>query len=187
MRALDDRVDTIAVSDAVTGADAAARAIIRPVMRVGVGAAADDWFKAHARALRQVDARLEQVALCFAAMSERPTLPQDELTIAAGWRAPAWLGGSVDTIGSTMERAATEVANRALPEIVRKRAVQMSARIAREIGERSGAHARLRVAARDELSSIWLGPGLADARRPYLTHLFDIVDRTTSQAMETIA
>lgn len=188
MRALDDRINTIAVSDAMTGTDATARAIIRPEMRAEVGAAADDWFNARARALRQIDARLEPVALRFATMGERPTLPQNESAIATGWSTPAWLRGSAVAIGSAIERAANEVASRAVPDVVRERAEQVSARIAHEIGERSGAHDRLRVAARGELSRTWLGPVPADATpRPYLTDLLDIVDRTARQAMETIA
>lgn len=188
LQTLDDRVETIAVSDAMTGSDAAIRGIIRPAMRAEVGISADDWFKAHAWALRRIDSRLETLALSFVAISGRPALPQNDLTTADRWRAPAWLREPVDTIGSTIERAANEIANRAVPNAVREHAEQLSARISREIGERSGAHDRLRNAARNELKRVWLGPARAEsAPRPYLTHLLDIVDRTASQAQEIIA
>lgn len=188
MEVLDDRIDTIAVSDAMTGSDAAIRDVVRPTMRLEVGTSANDWFKTYALALRRMDPRLETLALSFVAVSGRPALPQNDLTGVDRWSAPAWLRGPVDKIGSTIERAATEISNRAVPNAVRERAEQVSARIAREIGERSGAHDRLRNAARNELSRIWLGPAsVEDARRPYLTHLLDIVDRTARQAMEIIA
>jgi len=188
MQALDGGIDTIALSDAMTGSDAAIRDIVRPAMRAEVGTSADDWFKAYAWALRRIDSRLETLALSFVAVSSWPALPQNELTTVERWSEPAWLRGPIDTIGSTIERAATEISNRAVPNAVRERAEHVSARIAREIGERSGAHDRLRNAARNELSRVWLGPAPAEnARRPYLTHLLDIVDRTARQAMEIIA
>jgi hypothetical protein len=188
MQALDDRIDTIAVSDAMTGFDAAIGNIVRPAMCAKVGTSADDWFKAYAWALRRIDPRLETLALNFVAISGRPALPQIEQITAERWSAPAWLGGPVDTIGSTIGRAATEIANRVVPNAVRERAEQVSARIVREIGERSGAHDRLRNAARNELSRVWLGPApMESAGRPYLTHLLDITDRAARQAMEIIA
>lgn len=188
MEALNDRIYTIAVSDAMTGPDAAARDIVRPAMCAEVGASADNWFKAHGRALRRIDSRLETLALSFVAVSGRPTLPKIELATVKHWRAPAWLRGRVDRLASTIERAATKVADCAVPNAVREGAEQVSSRISRAIGERSGAHDRLRVAARSELSRVWLGPPFAgDTRQPYLTHLLDIVDLTARQAMEIIA
>lgn len=188
MQALDVCINALSASDAMTGADAAARGIIRPLMRAEVGARADDWFNAQARALRKIDARLEAIALGFAAMAERPGLPPDEVTAGKGWVAPAWLRESLGSISSTIEQAATAAANHALPVIVRDRADQVSAEITRQIGMRSGAHERLRIAARGELVRTWLGPSTADAtQRPYLTHLLDYVDRTSGRAMEIIS
>ena len=68
-------------------------------MREIVGATADRWFTTQARALRHVDARMEPLALRFAAMNERPMLPQDDAPPPAGWRAPAWLRGPFEAIG----------------------------------------------------------------------------------------
>lgn len=188
MRVLERRLDGIAVADAMTSADAVARKIVRPAMRAVVAAAAHDWFTSQARALRQVDARLEALALRFAAMSERPVFPPDVGSNSAGWSAPEWLRGPVNTISAAIERAAGETVKRALPAVVRDGAGQISARIGREIGERSGAHDRVRASGQSELSRIWLGPAPENASpRPYLTQLLDIVDRIAREAKETIA
>lgn len=187
MRMLEKRLDEVAVMDAISRAHAVARDIVRPAMRAEVGPPADDWFKEQARALRQIDARLETLALRFASMSDRPTLPQDEVAAINGRSATAWLRGTADTIGAAIERSAAGVANRTLPDVVRESAEQVSVRIVREFGERSGAHDRLRVAAHAELLRVWLGPAAPDATtQPYLTQMLDVVDCTTKKALETI-
>ncbi len=186
MQALEVRLDAITNAEAMMNADATARAIARPAMCDLVGATADQWFTTQARALRQVDARVEPLALRFAAMSERPMLPQDDAPPPAGWRAPAWLRGSFEAIGETLDRG-SEVAARAVPDLVRQGAEQVSARIGREIGERSGAHERVRAAARAELTRVWFGPAAAESEtRPYLTQLLDMIDRTARDAREML-
>lgn len=187
MRALEQGRDSVAVTDALTSADEAARAIVRPAMRLKVGVAADAWFSAQARTLRRIDVRLEALALGFAAISERPSMPQDE-AVAEDWTVPAWLRGPVETIGSTVARAASEVASRAVPDMVRNGAEHASARIGRGISQLSGANERLRMAAQREFSCIWLGPSPdASGQQPYLLLLLDIVDRTAAKALETVA
>lgn len=187
MGVLEGRLNTIANAEAMTNADAAARTIVRPAMREVVGAAADRWFTMQARALREVDARVELLALRFAAMSERPMLPQEGAPPPADWRVPEWLRSSFEAIGETLDRG-SDVAARAVPDLVRHGAEQATARIGREIGERSGAHDRVRAAGRGELTRVWLGPLLAeDGARPYLTQLLDTIDETARAARETLA
>lgn len=187
MRALEARFDAVTNAEAMTNAEATARAIVRPAMREIVGATADRWFTTQARALRHVDARMEPLALRFAAMNERPMLPQDDAPPPAGWRAPAWLRGPFEAIGETLDRG-SDVAARAVPDMVRQGAEQVTARIGREIGERSGAHDRVRAASRAELTRIWLGPAAADSEPlPYLTQLLDMIDLTARDAGEMLA
>jgi hypothetical protein len=188
MRVLEERLDTVAVTDAMIAADACARDIVRPTMRNAIGPGADLWYNAHARALRRVDARLEALALGFAAIGERPSLPADGAAVGVGWSVPAWLRGSVDSLGSAIERAAGEVAARALPDLIRGGVEHVSTSVAREIGTWSGARDRLRAAGRAELASVWQGPASeGSAVRPYLTELFDTIDHAAKRALETIA
>lgn len=188
MIALEQRLERIGVADAMISSDRVARDFVRSAIRDGLRRDGDAWFERHARALRRVDARLEPLALRFSAMGTRPPLPQDEAPVPATWRAPSWLRDPVISLGAAMEWAAAEAANRSLPRAMRDGAGQVSARIGYEIGERSGAYERVRVAGRAELSGRWIGPEHADsAPRPYLTQLLDTVDQVASKAMETIA
>lgn len=181
---LEQRLEAIAVVDAMTSADALARAIVRPAMRREAGEASAAWFTSQARALRRIDARLETVALRLTESAEQPDLPPDETPAAAGWTAPAWLRRPASALGSAVEHAAS----RALPEVVRQGAGQISRRVGHEVGEHSGAHERLRAAGRHELAARWLGPVPEDdAPRPYLTQLLATVDRVADAAWESIA
>ncbi len=187
MTVLEARLASTTSAEAMTKAAAVARGIIRPTMRTVVGATADQWFTVQARALRQVDARFEATALRFAAMGERPRLPQDDPKPSEDWRAPAWLRGSFNVFGEALHRG-SDVAVHAVPYIVRRNAERVTARVAREIGERSGAYDRVRAAARTELVRVWLGPWSVDGDvRPYLAQLLDIVDSTARDAKETLA
>lgn len=188
MRTLEERLDTIALADAVVSAEIAARTLLRPAMRLAIGSAADHWFTAQAQALRRVDARLEPLALRFSARCERPPLPGHEGEAGTGRSSPKWLRGSAETFGSVIERAAGVIAERALPDAIRTSAERLSARIGHEVGERSGAHERLRAGARAELIRVWLGPAARDATpRPYLTQLLDTVDAAARAAGESTA
>ena len=188
IQALEDCIDEIAISDAIAGADAAARIIVRPVMRARVAAAIDDWFLHQMQALQRVDPQLEALARRFGDTGERPPLPQDDIAVTKESKTPSWISGSVDAIGLRIDRITAKVTSRELFQSVRKRAEDMSALVAHEVGERSGAHDKLREAAQAELSRFWLGPASKDATpQPYLTSLLDLVDRITRQAMERIA
>lgn len=188
MQALEDQIDTIAVASAMSDADTTAREIVRPTMRLETSVAIDAWFSTYAEALHRIDPRLEALALWFGAVDERPTLPQDVAIAPAGWKAPTWLRSSASAIGSVIDRAATEVASRALSDEVRKGAEQISTRIGRAVGEHSGAHDRLRAAARIELSRVWLGSGAEGTEpQPYLALLFGSVDQTAKKAVEAVA
>lgn len=186
MRTLETGLDAITNAQALKNAEAVARAIVRPTMRDALGAAADRWFRGQAQLLRQVDVRAEAIALRFAALGERPLLPPDDAPPPAGWRAPAWLRGSFDAISETLDRGG-DVASRALPDVLRQGTEQVTTRIGREIGERSGAYERVRAAGRAELTRVWLGPAPTESEtRPYLSQLFDMVDRTARDARETL-
>lgn len=188
MHALEERMHTISVVDAATSSQVFARHIVRPAMRAQVGHVSDDWFNAQARALRQLDPRLEALALRFAAMGERPPLPQGKATGGADRSVPAWLRGPADRIGSAVERMSAQVAGHAIPRAIRQGTEQVLAHVGRQVGEHAGVYERLRVAARGELSGVWLGPARPDAtQRPYLAQLLDSVDRTATQALEIIA
>lgn len=188
LRTFDAQLDAVTLATAVTSADTVARDLVRPAMRETLRRTLDPWFDRHARALRRIGSPWEPLALRFAAMAERPPLPRDAPAPVAApsrWSAPAWLRGSVDTIGSALDRTTAEIAARALPDAVRDSAGQVTARIGREVGERSGAHDRLRAAARVELTATWTGPAHdEDAPRPYLSQLLDRVDHTARQALE---
>lgn len=188
MRRLEEHIGKFGVSDAISGADAAARKAVHSAMRGEAGATIDDWFNLHARILRRLDPRLEEQALRFAAMGQRPALPKPDAPEVESRSVPTWLQGPVKTIGSKIGRATTGVANRAVPIQLRKRAEQVSTKISREIYETSGLHTRLREAARKELMEVWLQPPSAPASsESFLTHLLNAVDRTTGRALEIIA
>lgn len=172
----------------VVRTEAFARDMIGSIMRAQVVPMADDWFNDHARALRQIDPRLEKLALRFALIRDRPALPQDEVIAPTGWIAPAWLRRASGTVGLVTSRRSLEDATSVFPEALRQGAEQAMTRLGRELGERAGFYERFRVAARAELSRVWLGPTLpAPSPRPYLAQLLDTVDRTSDEAMEIIA
>lgn len=178
MRALDARLDDVALMNALVGADDAARAIVGPAMRDAVGAAVEAWFGAQALALEQVDARLGPLAGQFAAVHERPVLPEDDVPADRTGASARRRGAAA--IGGAMRRVVPAMA----VEAVRK----ASARIGHELGERSGAHDRLRAAAKGELVRRWIGPVPDDAPpRQYLIGLLDLVDCTAARAREIVA
>lgn len=186
MEALEARIDDVAWTDIVTDAERAASAVIRPAMRQRLAAPIDRWFAAQAEVLGRIDPGLAAITVQFAALDNRPALPVEApVATPSSWRAPGWLRGPLDTIGSAAERAASEVASRALPDAVRTGAGRLSTLVGQEIGARSGAHERLRSGGRAELSRTWLGGGEAGTR-PYLTQLLDRVDHTAMQARSLI-
>lgn len=188
MQSLEEQMQSIVGLSSVVRTEAFARDMIGSIMRAQVVPMADDWFNDHARALRQIDPRLEKLALRFALIRDRPALPQDEVIAPTGWIAPAWLRRASGTVGSVTSRRSLEDATSVFPEALRQGAEQAMTRLGRELGERAGLYERLRMAARAELSRVWLGPALtAPSPRPYLAQLLDTVDRTSDEAMEIIA
>lgn len=188
MRELERRLGSITISDALLDAESEARAVVRPMMRTVVGAAADQWFLEQARNLRQLDGRLELLALRFSVISDRPLFANDDKSPLPSRRILTWLRGPADALSSAMKRVAGKVSDRPVPEAVRNGAGQLSAQIGHAIGVKIGAHEQLRAGGRAELTRIWLGPPIEGvALQPYLVQLLDAVDRTAAQAKEMLA
>ena len=180
MAALERRLDAIALSDALLAAETQARRIMRPAIRDYLLVRLDDVFVDGARALRRINPALETIALDYGSVNMRPVLPREESPRAGG----TWLPTLVSSQIEVFEKALDSV----VPDMVRDRARDWARRATRQVGDSSGANARLRAAGTAELTCVWLGPGADEAEAaPLLTRLLAMTDTTAANAGRVIA
>lgn len=182
LAALEKQLGTIAVVDAFGTADLRARAVVRPAMRDHLRPGLNTLLRNGAAELRRIDSRLEALALSYVHVESRPVMPGDDAEQAPGWfgrlAMPKAFASRVTELGEKLDAA--------VPDTIRTGIRQWSDRTTRQIGEGSGARARLRVAGADEVTRTWAGPSLTGPG-PFLSLILEKIDLTTNSARELIS
>lgn len=177
LTALEDQLGSVSLIDAFSGSEARARALVRPAMRDFLRPRLHELLTRGAARLRQIDERLEQLALSYAHVGDRPLMPGEEPVVS---RASLARRAMPEIFASRISEL-SEKLDSAIPDTISGGLRNWSDRASHQLGEGMGARARLRTAGANEIRTAWTGPSTL-TEQPFLSRLTDRVDAIAATA-----
>ena len=182
LSSLEERLGTVALVDMFGTAEARARAIVRPVVRDHLRPRLHVALRNGSLELRRIDNRLEPLALSYVNVESLPLMPSEDAEPDQRWFTRKVMPGAIASRMSDL----SERLEASVSPVVINGMRQWTDRAAQQIGEGTGARARLRDAGANEVRRAWAGPATTTTR-PFLSLLLEKVDLAAASAKELVS